>query len=379
MANLFVGCALGLENQLLAELEEIRPLLINESARFLTELWKLEATKGGVNVESSLIAGLQINFWSKLANRVLLRIDSFRAQSVPRLHARLKDCEIKKHLGQQKFSVKVEANKCKVSNEKTIRRLCSEIWPIEENSNLKIFLRGFDDEWIISLDTSGEHLHKRGYRQKIGAAPLRETLAALTIRQLISGQPLDKVNRTYLVDPMAGSGTLLREAFELQRPTTGRSFSFQNFTSCPKLLKTPQFWGNYKSHPLIPSRPLFQGSVAIEVEDKLQPVLQENLAPVEARIQIGQFADQTRADVGIPADAKVWAVVNPPYGERLGSNDWAKDFWEWTQKFDVDRLAIWLPEKQLAFVENRKPIASIRVSNGGIPCQVLVFDLSVNR
>lgn len=381
----FVGCALGLEKELSRELDEIRPLLLNEAAKFLIENWQLEPTKGGVTVQTSLIAGLQINYWSKIANRVLLRVEQFRAQSVPRLHARLKEASLKKYLGDKKTcTFKVEAHSCKVSNEKTVRRLAAEIWPVNEanaktSDELQIFLRGFDDQWTLSIDTSGDHLHKRGYRKKTAAAPLRETLAALTIRRLMNGVSLADLARVQLIDPMAGSGTLLREAADLLKPNREREFSFLNFSNCPKLLKTPQFWSNYKSHPMTKNTRLLGGFTAIEQEKSLEEILCENLKESEATIKVGSFQSfDSRKLLGLnEAESRpLWVVTNPPYGERLDSLRWMKDFWPWVTKVNVDRLAIWIPENQTAsFLKNApvEPTEKRAVSNGGIPCHLLIF------
>lgn len=383
----FVGCALGVEAELHRELGEIRPLLINESAGFLTETWNLETLKGGVQVETSLIAGLQINFWSKLANRVLLRVDSFRAQSVPRLHARFKECELKRFLGERSFQVQVEAQKCKVSNEKTVRRLAAEVWPVQDGAEVSVYVRGFEDVWTVSLDTSGEHLHKRGYRQMVAEAPLRETLAALAVRQILAGIPASELPKICLIDPMAGSGTMLREAFEILRPTREREFSFLKFNGCPKLLKSPQFWANFKNHPFQQVSGIRQ-FVAVDREPDLKKVLKENLKPCEAQIVIGEYQEQTRKTLGVSEEMRILLITNPPYGERLRKGEqapadawqnWSEQFWGWAARLKAERVTMLIPQKQSAFLKSQNPSQVLAVSNGGIPCVLGTVDFRKNR
>ncbi|MEM7736305.1 MAG: hypothetical protein AAF267_10985, partial [Deinococcota bacterium] len=77
--------------------------------------------------------------------------------------------------------------------------------------SIEIYVRLFQDRCTVSINTSGAHLHKRGYRDHSYTAPLRETLAAAVLKEL------NLPNYTTLIDPMCGSGTLLIEAALLSR------------------------------------------------------------------------------------------------------------------------------------------------------------------
>src|SRR5581483_9022790 len=88
------------------------------------------------------------------------------------------------------------------------------------------FARGLEDVWTLSVDSSGELLHRRGWRMENAQAPLRETLAAAILR-LCEWDPA-----TPLVDPMCGAGTFPVEACALAMrlaPGLERSFAFERW------------------------------------------------------------------------------------------------------------------------------------------------------
>src|SRR5207247_2078948 len=91
---------------------------------------------------------------------------------------------------------------------------------------VKVLARGVDDHWTLSVDSSGELLHRRGWRQESAHAPLRETLAAALL-MLCEWDPA-----TPLVDPMCGAGTVPLEACALAMrvaPGLARGFAFERW------------------------------------------------------------------------------------------------------------------------------------------------------
>lgn len=372
----FVICAPGLELELRRELEEIRPLCLSAAARFGVDEWQIEAEdRGGLTLKTTLILALQINFWSKLASRVLIRIDGFHAASLPRLRERLKSLPLKKFIGDESFELRVEAHRCKVSNEKTIRRVAAEVCPVRDGARFRLYVRGWQDDWMVSLDSSGEHLHRRGYRQKSGGAPLRETLAALTLRHLVGEEPVSALRKVQLLDPMAGTGTFLREAQNLFLPQRQRDFAFLHFKNCPALLKSPAFWDNYKQSSFAIREPIFS-CFGIEQDKDVFNLLCENMG------QSGQsFCSpfqqlKIRSDLHLVGNQPLWLVANPPYGKRLEDMQWMEDFWPWAKGLAPDKIAIWLPrDLQDSFLRRApySPRQRLSISNGGLPCTILFF------
>src|SRR5262245_9433631 len=99
---------------------------------------------------------------------------------------------------------------------------------IADDAKVVIKIRIEDDLCTISIDTSGESLHKRGHKQEIGKAPMRETMAALFLR--LCGYD----GKESVVDPMCGSGTFVIEAAEIAmglKPGRSRAFAFEYLKS----------------------------------------------------------------------------------------------------------------------------------------------------
>lgn len=193
MASLFVGCTPGLEDALGDELAGLG--------------YGGAVVSGGCETEGDF---RHVNLWSRIASRVLLRVAEVR--SVDEL----------KRLPLAPYGARFELD------------------AFGENAGLwggalpstagapKLLLRGTKRGCQVSVDTSGELLHFRGYRQEVGRAPMRETLAAGVLR-LAKWSPSEP-----LWDVMCGSGTMLIEAAELAAglaPGRNRSFAFEQFPS----------------------------------------------------------------------------------------------------------------------------------------------------
>jgi putative N6-adenine-specific DNA methylase len=163
---------------------------------------------GGVETEGDY---RHVNLWSRLASRVLLRV-----AEVPSVAA-LQALELSAY--GERFEVDAfgeDAGRWGGALPSTV-------------GAVKLVLRGLKrGRCQVSLDTSGELLHFRGYRQEVGRAPMRETLAA-GVLQLAKWQPGET-----LMDVMCGSGTILIEAAERAAglaPGRNRAFAFERFPS----------------------------------------------------------------------------------------------------------------------------------------------------
>jgi 23S rRNA (guanine2445-N2)-methyltransferase / 23S rRNA (guanine2069-N7)-methyltransferase len=166
-----------------------------------------------------------------------------------------------------------------------------------------------DDEATISLDTSGDGLHKRGYRTLAGPAQLRETLAAALV-QLSFWKP-DKP----LIDPFCGTGTIIIEATMIGRnmaPGRNREFAAEHWPMIP-----PELWKRAREEaadlmlPALPERPL---GTDIDAESLSLARYHSEQAGVAADVHFQQraFADLTsKRNFGC-------TIMNPPYGLRMG-------------------------------------------------------------
>lgn len=373
MVEIFVSCAIHTEKQVLRELEEVKPFLLDSNGNFYSGPYEiLELIPGGIRLNIDLIAALQLNFWLKTANRILIRLTQFRAGSWPEIKKHLQKVDLKSWLKDQPFQLQIDAERCKVSNEKYLRKVCLEVWKSVEEASQKLFLRGQNDHWTLSLDSSGEHLHRRGVRTKIGEAPLRETLAALTLRHLCNGFSRTQLGATALLDPMAGSGTFLIEARDLHRPVRSRSFSFLEWPRTPALLKSPQFWQNYPGS--FTESSVFGSYHSIDVEPRMKALNEEQ----GLNFHLGKFKEISRQSLGLSGSQPLWLVSNPPYGRRLENLDWVPEFWTWWNQIQPERAAIWIPrDLKETFMGPAliAPAREIRAINGGISCEILFFGL----
>lgn len=177
------------------------------------------------------------------------------------------------------------------------------------NPDVRFNLHIEKDRAIISLDTSGESLHKRGYRLLAGEAPMQETLAAaiLRISKWDGGKPL--------LDCMCGSGTILAEALmhycRIPAQKLRSNFGFFNLSEFDK-----EIWENLKKECDKDIRPLPKG--IIMGSDRSQEAIKVARANL-SRLQFYESVDLSCKDFNrIDQFENGTLITNPPYGIRLG-------------------------------------------------------------
>ena len=178
--------------------------------------------------------------------------------------------------------------------------------PVTPDAGVVVKVRIEDDLCTISIDSSGESLHKRGHKEGVGKAPLRETLAALLLRQcgFTGEEPV--------VDPMCGSGTFILEAAEIAaglNPGRSRRFAFESLASFD-----PVAWEAMRG-----AGQLRQPSVTFHGSDRDEGVIKMAQANA-ARAGVSaftQFKCQVISDLQPPQGPCGLVMVNPPYGTRI--------------------------------------------------------------
>ncbi len=180
--------------------------------------------------------------------------------------------------------------------------------PISDEGSLRLLVRIEDNFCSFSIDTSGAPLHRRGFKEQVGKAPMRETLAALFLRQ--AGYD----GTEPVLDPMCGSGTFPIEAAEIAGgflPGRARAFDFERLASFdPDAFQ--RIRGSQTGKP---------PSLRFYGYDRDQGAIQGATANAERAGVSGSvtFACQPISALERPDGPPGLVIVNPPYGARIGN------------------------------------------------------------
>jgi putative N6-adenine-specific DNA methylase len=275
-----------------------------------------KAVPGGVRIEGRWHDVWRANLVVRGASRVLARLAAFRVSQLADLEARARKVAWGDAL-RRDVTFRVEAS-CKSSRlyhtgavaqriETAIRETVGA--PSDPEAEVAIAVRFENDLCTISIDTSGELLHKRGFKEAVGKAPLRENLAALFLRQCgyDGTEPV--------VDPMCGSGTFVIEAAEIAArlaPGRARPFAFEQLATfdAARWQDLRQTIGSKAAEPAV----RFHGS------DRDDGAVTMSRANAD-RAGVGAWTRFERAAasaIGPPDGPPGLVVVNPPYGARIG-------------------------------------------------------------
>jgi len=248
----------------------------------------------------------------------------------------------------------------------------------ESTEDTQLFIvRIVHDVCEISADSSGQLLHRRGYRQEIGKAPLRETLAAAML--LASGWKRGES----VLDPMCGSGTIPIEAALMARgiaPGLTRRFQFMNW---------PSFDSRLWDQTLEVARDAVNNAGPMQVSrirgaDRDAGAIQAakrnaERAGVAQDIEFSvQSLSESIAELEDLADGSGWILTNPPYGVRVGDARELRNLYARlgsVGRFRKDwRLGILSADPTLAGQVGMQLRSRFETSNGGIPVSFLVTE-----
>ena len=314
--KLFAVCDPGLEPFLAQEMTELR--LLPEGSVPGTGRYK----EGGIAFEGNLSDLCRANLWLRTASRVLVRLGEFRAVRFVELRRKTHHLPWEDFLAQgQPVTLRVtsHASKLYVKNmiAKQIRlgiadRLGGAPPPAgtAEHAGHLVVVRFNQNTSTISVDSSGEHLHRRGYRLATAKAPLRETLAAAMV--LASHWDISSP----LLDPFCGSGTIPIEAGLLALgipPGRSRRFQFQEWPTYDH-----SAWETIlhaaDSHRTITTPPI----IGSDRDNGAIKSARENAE----RAGVAEYIEFTRRSISdvVPLPGPGWIVTNPPYGVRTRVN-----------------------------------------------------------
>jgi len=232
-----------------------------------------------------------------------------------------------------------------------------------------LLVRARDDTIVISMDSSGEPLYKRGLKEHGGKAPLRESLAAAIL--LWAGY----TGREPLIDPMCGSGTFALEAALISNrtpPGWHREFAFMNWPA----FKTKQ-WQHLKKERIPETVPMTQPSI---FASDIDPGACASLSSVVQQYDLSQTISVVEKDFfdldpGQCSRLPGIVTLNPPYGIRLGSNREARNLYtEIAVKLRNDyqkwHVAVLLPDRRLS-ASFPPGLKQRKVTHGGLELTLL--------
>ncbi|MBR6049184.1 MAG: RNA methyltransferase [Bacteroidales bacterium] len=243
-----------------------------------------------------------------------------------------------------------------------------------ENPDYKFNLHIRDNHVTLLMNASGDSLHKRGYRQGVGVAPINEVLAAGLLK--LAGWKCD----CNFYDPMCGSGTMLIEAAMMANNIPAQYYRGNRFG----FMRWKEFnLGEWKSVKNEEDRKIgaldFEGEIwGNDIDEQVIQQCEKNLEYTklhhDVMLHIGDFADQE------PPEGKTLIVTNPPYGERIKVEDlnamYEKLGDTFKQKYGKD-CDVWLITSDFEAMKHigLHPSRKIPVQNGSLDCRFLHFEL----
>jgi putative N6-adenine-specific DNA methylase len=291
----------------------LEPALVSEAVE--AGFGEVRTEPGGVSFPGGWTDAWRANLCLRGASRVLVRIGSFRAMHLAQLDKRARKFPWHEVL-RPDVPVKVEAT-CRASRiyhagaaaERIATAIREELRaPVVADAEVRVMARIEDDLCTISVDSSGEPLHRRGHKEEVGKAPMRETLAALFLREcgFRGTEPV--------VDPMCGSGTFVLEAAEIATglaPGRSRSFAFERLATFDA-----DVWAGQRGETTVRDTGFrFHGF------DRDAGAIRMSAAnATRAGVQgITAFSQQDIAELRPPEGPAGLVIVNPPYGTRIGN------------------------------------------------------------
>ena len=392
--QIFLPCAAGVEDLLAAEVHDLTGLMGQD----------LLTRRGGVMARASWRDAMRLNLHSRLAQRVLVQLsytdyrneqDLYRAAAevaweiwfTPKQSIKVEVTAQHSPLTSLNFAgLKIKDAVCDRFRDKAhgVRPDVNTQWP-----DVRIYAHLTTDTCSLYIDTSGEPLFKRGWREDKGEAPLKETLAAAMIAA--SGWADGDDDLLPLYDPCCGSGTIAIEAAQIAcniAPGMLRHFAFEKY-----LPFQAHVWSVIKQEatdsvvkPAPGQHALIYGS---DVAHRMVDFAQRN-AERAGVADVIEFRGGDALQRMPPTDVPGVMLLNPPYGERIAvagvaareqavtedggeffsqlATHWKKNYSGWTGWILTPDLK--LPSKMRLKESRRVPMW-----NGPIECRMFRFDM----
>ncbi len=373
MNEYFATVARGLEPLAADELEQL-------GAR------QIELGFCGVSFSGDQALLYRVNLWARLPFRILWKLKTFDCRDAEELYRNIQQIDWSNFLTpEMTLAVKVtgktpqlnhthftalQAKNAIVQQQEKQFQARSFINPKAPDLQVNLHLDAM--HCTVSLDSSGDSLHRRGYRPAVGLAPLKESLAAALI-QLSDWQP-----EQMFYDPLCGSGTLPLEAglmaLNIAPGLFREKFGFESWRDFDRDL-----WQHLRQTAKAEQKSAL--SAPIWGSDRDETVIDQ--AQVNAnRCGLGEqvyFLVAELEEIAPPVDHGI-IFCNPPYGERLDALSDLGQFYHRFGQILKDRFRGWTAyvlsgNKELSQTIGLKSAKRFAVFNGSIPCQLLKYEL----
>lgn len=323
----------------------------------------------------------QANIWLRTAERVLIKMGEFEARTFSELFDKTKNLPWENWItSDSSFPVKAYSLKSKLQSVPDCQSIVKKAiverlklkhkidWFEEKGPLYRIHLALLKDKATLMIDTSGEGLHKRGYREESNQAPLKETLAAaiVMLSNWKPGKPL--------IDPFCGSGTIPIEAALIGAniaPGLAREFVSESWSQIPR-----QLWWNTRKH----AHNLIKDATDIIIEASDIEINAVNLTRKNASIAgVDKYLRITKKSVVDlkPTGINGCIICNPPYGERLGDKPLVEQLYKQMGKV-LGKLDSWsyyilTSHEKFESLFGRRADKKRKLYNGMIKCNLYQY------
>jgi 23S rRNA (guanine2445-N2)-methyltransferase / 23S rRNA (guanine2069-N7)-methyltransferase len=381
----FATAARGTESLLAKEISALGAVQVNEH-------------RAGVSFAGTLETAYRVCLWSRVASRLLLPLKSFPAADPTSLYEGVRSIDWRDHVG-RRATLAVDCNTARSrithSHYAALKTKDAIVDQLRDRTgsrpsidsarpSVRVNVHLHQDEATVSLDLSGDSLHRRNYRTSGAEAPLKENLAAAVL--LLAEWPRLAREGAPLLDPMCGSGTLPIEAALMAgdiAPGAARTyFGFLGWRGHDSALwaglrreaagraNVPKIW------PPICGYDLAASAVRVARTNAARAGVQ-----AAVRIERRALADCKPVETGSTPGRPGLMVTNPPYGERLGDREALEPLYTLLgdvlrQRFTGWTACVLTGNRELG---GRIGLRSARrhiLYNGAIECRLLVFPIS---
>ncbi len=331
--QLVATCLFGLEGLLGEEIENLG-------------YKRIETIDGRVTFEAPIEGIAVCNLKLRTAERVLIKLGSFKAFTFDQLFENTKVLPWHQFIGKNDaFPVKGHSIRSKLFSIPDCQKIIKKavVNSLSEKYNIKIFPETgvkyqiefflLNDTATLMIDTTGSGLHKRGYRALSGVAPMRETLAAAMVK-------LSRMRDNVIIcDPLCGSGTIAIEAAQIacNMPAgINRTFASEDFSFIPESV-----WKTERERAKMEITPPLTKIFASDIDPEMIKLAKDNAKKAGVEHCIEFSVRDAKAFSSPIENARGTIITNPPYGERLGDLAEARELYKAMGKAFESNVPSW--------------------------------------